>query len=288
MVPGKLMIVKIVSFLQRSRLWANIELYRMRRSTDMTERMMGAILSSTRSGLVRGDEKGWIDKIESIRKGMALSCGSVTMVDYGAGSKIEGVNVASGTGARVVVKTVKDVCNTASKGAFLLFRLIREVRPSLCLELGTGPGISTLYQAAAMELNRHGRVVTLEGSEALVALAGKHFSDLHLGRVRFITGRFQDTIEEALRENNPVDFSFIDGHHEEEATLANFNAIAGFVSREAIVVIDNINWSPGMVRAWRRITGDERVGLSVDLCNIGICVFNGRKKKTKYRFSLGQ
>ena len=43
-------------------------------------------------------------------------------------------------------------------------RLVRELRPHSCLELGTGVGVSAGYQAAAMELNGVGRLLTLDGS----------------------------------------------------------------------------------------------------------------------------
>jgi hypothetical protein len=40
----------------------------------------------------------------------------------------------------------------------------------------------------------------------------------------------------------------------------------------AIVLLDDIDWSPGMVRFWQRIRAHERVTLAVDLYRSGILV----------------
>jgi hypothetical protein len=40
-------------------------------------------------------------------------------------------------------------------------------------------------------------------------------------------------------------------------------------------VFDDVSWSRGMAKAWERIRSDERVSLSVDLFQIGLCVVGG-------------
>jgi predicted O-methyltransferase YrrM len=85
--------------------------------------------------------------------------------------------------------------------------------------LGTCLGISTSYLAAALKLNLAGSVVTLEGAETKARLAAQNFRELGLSNVCTIVGRFQDTLDDVLE---PIKFAFIDGHHEESATLAYF------------------------------------------------------------------
>jgi predicted O-methyltransferase YrrM len=156
--------------------------------------------------------------------------------------------------------------------ALLLFRLIRAFKPSVCLEMGTSLGISAAYQAAALELNGYGRIVTLEGEESLVRLARQNFERLGLDRVTVVPGRFQDTLADVAREQAPLDFAFIDGHHDEHATVAYYRQILPHVGPSAVLVFDDISWSPGMGRAWKTIAQDERVGLAVDVSGVGICV----------------
>ena len=46
-------------------------------------------------------------------------------------------------------------------------RIVRELSPRACLELGAGYGISAAYQGAALELNGSGTLTTMERIEAL-------------------------------------------------------------------------------------------------------------------------
>ena len=99
------------------------------------------------------------------------------------------------TKGRVITKAIGDACKTSKSHfwSFLLFKLIREFKPSTCLELGTALGISACYQAAALKLNQAGNLTTLEGADSLALIAKQHFQALGLDNVRVVIGRFQDT-----------------------------------------------------------------------------------------------
>jgi predicted O-methyltransferase YrrM len=179
----------------------------------------------------------------------------------------------------VVTRTVGEVCRGASKPYFwslLLFKLIRKFRPCFCLELGTCLGISTSFQAAALKLNGMGKIVTLEGAKSLASLAERHFQALGLDNANIVIGRFQDTLGEVLNAYKSVDYVFIDGHHDEKATLAYYEQIKPFLSERALLVFDDISWSEGMKGAWKTIMADERVKISVDLRQIGVCIIDSR------------
>ena len=223
------------------------------------------------------EEAEWIAKIESLRGELNRDPTRITVIDYGAGSPgshrteeemLEGVPVT---------RTIDDICLKASKPytwALLLFRLVREFQPSVCLELGTCLGISTVYQAAALTLNRGGRIITLEGAQTLADLARKNFERLALGNIVLKVGRFQDTLGQVLKDEPRIDFAFIDGHHDEHATLGYFEQLCSCLSESAIVVFDDISWSSGMKRAWRTIAADQRIALSVDLFRVGVCLLS--------------
>ena len=72
-----------------------------------------------------------------------------------------------------------------------------------------------------------------------------------------------------LPELEPLDYAFIDGHHTEAATLEYMRQILPHVSDEAILVFDDIDWSPGMKKAWQQIAAEPRFALTVDLGTIG-------------------
>lgn len=234
---------------------------RLRRAHNPLVRMLGDALGAAFSGTTAPDERTWIARIESLRRELSVSSAEIPVADHRAAAP----------------RRVAEICRHASvppKIALVLFKLIRAFRPSVCLEMGTCLGISAAYQGAALALNGNGRLVTLEGSDALVALARQNFARLGLDGVTVVAGRFQDALGDVARAHAPLDFAFVDGHHDEHATLAYFGQLVPFLAPTAVLVFDDISWSDGMRRAWRTITADARVGLSVDLAIVGLCVIS--------------
>jgi predicted O-methyltransferase YrrM len=237
---------------------------------------LGRILDAQLANRWSSEEKDWIERIEALRNKLRASPKEVVMMDYGAGSPDSNLTAGEMHDGRVVLRTVGQICRTASmqpKWTGLLFRLIRQYRPTVCLELGTSLGISAAYQAAALELNDHGRILSLEGSESLASLARGNLDSLGLNRVELVVGRFQDTLEDVLAQNGPIDYVFIDGHHDESATQSYFRQVCPHLTDGAVLVFDDISWSPGMRRAWDTIRTDKCVKLCVDLIDVGVCVF---------------
>lgn len=164
--------------------------------------------------------------------------------------------------------------------ALVLFKLVRTLKPFNCLELGTGLGMSASYIASALKINQKGRLVTLEGAESIASLAEENFRKLGLDNISIVVGNFQDTLDNVLKEEAIIDFAFVDGHHDEKATLLYFKKIFPYLSEKAIIIFDDISWSGGMKRAWKSINKDKRIKSSFDLYNIGICLVD-KDIKTK-------
>ena len=174
-----------------------------------------------------------------------------------------------------IADTIGHVCQVASKSPFwccVLFKLIRSMHPNVCIEMGTAVGVSAAYQAAALKLNGHGTLLTLEGSSSLADIARSNLRQLGLDTAEVVAGRFQDTLPGLLAARKPVDYVFVDGHHEEKATCAYFEQLLPFLAEAALLVFDDITWTEGMKRAWNTIAHDRRVGIAVDLGPIGLCV----------------
>lgn len=171
--------------------------------------------------------------------------------------------------------TVGDICRTASnppRTALMLFKLIRGFRPRVCLEMGTSLGITAAYQAAALTLNGRGNLVTLEGAETVAGLARENLAGLGLTNVTVVVGRFQDTLDGVLQTHRPVDYAFVDGHHDERATVRYFRQLLPALAPKAVVAFDDIRWNAGMQQAWKTIVGDPSVALGIDLAAMGVCV----------------
>jgi predicted O-methyltransferase YrrM len=154
-----------------------------------------------------------------------------------------------------------------SSGAFL-HRLVRSLEPRSAVEMGTAVGISGAYIASALPTG--GKLVTLDMLPVAVRTARETFAMLELDdRVEVIEGRFQDTLEQALRHAEPVDFLFIDGHHEEAATVAYLDLAVPHLADQAVVVFDDINFSTGMQRAWATVAA-RAPGFAVPLGALGL------------------
>jgi predicted O-methyltransferase YrrM len=160
-------------------------------------------------------------------------------------------------------------------GLFLM-RLVRELKPRSCLELGTGIGVSAGYEAAAMELNGGGRLITLDGSAEWASVAEEGLASLGLGRVEFGVGPIETTLPGALERSAPVDYAFVDAEHTEEATIGYFESIVPHMSQQGVMVFDDIPWSRELRRTWSRIADDERVSAAFALGRMGVAVVSQR------------
>lgn len=222
-------------------------------------------------------QKQWFDTIEALRTKLESDPTPLSITDYGAGSSHDDRSEQQMEEGVIVHKTVSDMCR-ASKPSFwasILFELIREYQPESGLELGTCLGISASYQSAAMELNGSGSFLTLEGADSLAAVSTANLEQLGLDhRVSVMTGRFSDTLSAAIEKTEPIGYAFIDGHHDEHATIEYFEQLLPHLAEQAVLVFDDTSWTEGMKRAWRTITEHESVGLAVDLGAFGICIID--------------
>jgi predicted O-methyltransferase YrrM len=236
--------------------------------------LMGAALEETIANDVKGDERPHVEAIEARRAELEASEDEIAYKDFGAATRdgsqtreemYEGVERA---------RSVGHLCRRTSKpyrSALLLHKLLRRTKSRSCLELGTCLGISGSYEAAALELNGAGRLITMEGAAPVATLAQQTFDRLGHGRVQIVVGRFQDTLDETLEAFGPFDYAFIDGHHDGPATIDYYARILPHLTDGAVVIYDDIRWSNGMLAAWTELKHHPSVEVSVDLVDLGVC-----------------
>lgn len=224
------------------------------------------------------EDQRFIDRVEGVRQRAARSSERVNIEDFGAVSPTANLTQAQMYQGRVVQRTVGEACRAASKRpvwAALLWHVVRALKPQRGVELGCCVGVSAGYQAGAMARNGNGgRLWTLDGARELAAVAQRHFAELGLDNIEVVVGRFQDTLAGVLEAHGPIDYAFIDGHHDEQATLQYFEQILPHCQPRALLVFDDIDWSAGMKRAWRTLAADPRVPLAIDCGEIGLCVLD--------------
>ncbi|HEX6964206.1 MAG TPA: class I SAM-dependent methyltransferase [Gemmatimonadaceae bacterium] len=268
-------------------LWADSA--RFRRERHPCVRALARAMEATRTGALTPAERRWVDEIERVRADALANTESLEITDYGARTGADQLSAEEMRQGTIIHRTIAEACRSSKPyiWSLLLFELVRAFKPALCLEMGTCVGISASYQAAALTLNGGGRLITLEGAPSLAGVARRHFARLGLDNATVVVGRFSDTLETVLREQGPAGLVFVDGHHDGDATLRYFEQIVPSLATPAVIVFDDVAWSPGMKRAWRAISADARMQVVVDLDLVGICVANTDiSGKRRYRLSL--
>ncbi|MHC4351096.1 MAG: O-methyltransferase [Planctomycetota bacterium] len=248
---------------------------------------IGHALHESLTKTMSAEEQELIRLIEERRSFLLRSDKEIAVIDYGAGSpnsERTKENMEKGVRSTALVASI---CR-GSKSAFwatILFKLIRKLEVSSCVELGACVGISASYQAAALSINRKGYLVTLEGSPEIAKIAEETLEGLNLRNASVVIGPFHKTLKGVLESSKPIEFFFNDGHHDHDAVIQYFNEAMPYLSNEAVMVFDDISWSPGMRKAWTEIEDDERVTVSIDLDAIGIALV-GSNLATKEKFRI--
>jgi predicted O-methyltransferase YrrM len=212
----------------------------------------------------------WFDKIETLRNKLLQSDEVLKRQDFGAGHALDIDDNAEPVIRTTTVSRLCKIAGTPKVQAKLLYYLVKELRPEVCLELGTCLGISAAYQAAA--LNSVGKLWTVEGDPATAAFARQNLAELGLTIVEVLNGPFAEVLPDALVRLNQIDYVLIDGHHDGDAMKEYFALIHPWLSKNACVVFDDIDWSAGMRKAWRELQEQYNFGLAVDLGRIGIVI----------------
>jgi predicted O-methyltransferase YrrM len=236
---------------------------------DLTSSALARALRTTALGAIPAAEREWIGRIEARRRELAADETAV-QPGFEARSKT-GTAGERAIEQPVAIRGISALFSIPAAWGVLQMRLVRELAPESCLELGTGLGLSAAYQAAALELNGTGALTTLEGAHAWGAVAEQGLAALGLarrGEVRL--GAIDDTLPEVVRRIAPIEYAFLDADHTEEATCEHFDVIVPHLSSGAVVLLDDITLSREMRRAWKAIRRRERVLASLDLGRMGV------------------
>ena len=212
--------------------------------------------------------------VENMRQQLFLDTRIITVTDLGAGSHVNNNRQ----------KKISDIAHNALKPpklAQLLYRLAADLQPRNLIELGTCLGITTVYlQDAAPEA----KVYTLEGCPETSKIAAETFKNAALREIDLRTGNFDDTLPGVIDDLSQLDFVFVDGNHQKDATLKYFEWCLPKVHENTMLIFDDIYWSEGMKEAWAEIKAHPRVTVTVDLFWIGLVFF--RKGQVKEDFLI--
>ena len=234
---------------------------------DPATKPLRRALAATIAGRVSAAERVWIERIEARRASLGSDEGSTGPVfDPGTEGK-KGIFSTDRTDTTIAAAAT--MMSLSPPWCVFVMRLVRELEPASCLELGSGFGISAAYEAAALRLNGKGTLTTMEGSESMAAHASETLNSLGLKEARLSVGPLADTLPEEVERSRPIDFAFIDAEHQADATLAHFHALLPGAAEGAVLVFDDVNWDE-MSAAYAEIGRHERVRASITAGRLGV------------------
>jgi predicted O-methyltransferase YrrM len=136
-------------------------------------------------------------------------------------------------------------------GAFILHSLVRALRPTTVVEIGTGRGRSTCAQALACRQNGKGKVFAIdphtmnEWTDRGVASPNETFLRARLaqyGLNEWCEIIRSTTAEAAKSWKRSVDFLFIDGDHALEGVKLDFDTFRPWLTPDALVAFHDTAW----------------------------------------------
>jgi len=235
-------------------------------------RALRRALATTALGRLSAPEREWRERIEAKRAELTSDDAS-TSPSFDPGS--EGAEGAfTMERRRTTVAVAVTLMSLTPIWCTLLLRLVRELEPRSCLELGTGFGMSAAYQGAGLELNGTGSLTTLEGATEWGDRAARSLAELGLSSVALTSGAIAETLPPTAKRLAPLDYVYIDAEHQAPATLAAFEALEPHLRDGALVVLDDVDW-PDMADAHRQIGRGERVADSLAVGRFGFTLVGG-------------
>ena len=214
-------------------------------------------LTATYGSPVRPDEQDDVRRCEQVRAELLTRDEPIGDVYEAQTAKTDVTTVAK--------ETANASCRPEK--ALFLYRLVRELRPSVVVEFGSALGVSGAYLASALRRNGEGRLVTVEGSPSRQSIAAGSIEAAAPGVTTSICGYFDDHLDVLAG----ADLFFNDGNHNEEPVLRYAQAALERMSRPSVLVLDDaIGYSEGMTAAWNLLRVDRRFGRHAEAGPMGL------------------
>lgn len=162
----------------------------------------------------------------------------------------------------------------------LLFRICARYKLKNVMEVGTSPGISTLYLTTTDQALKCTRLeINKELSKKVRMLLNKE------GRINFDQFPVESLAkpDDVLQHAGVQDLIFISAIAPTNQLIYYFDSCVNFCNPNSIIVIDNPYESEEATVAWKTIQKRTHVYATIDLYHLGIVFFNPAYAHTHYR-----
>lgn len=208
------------------------------------------------------------NNIEQLRSSLKKDYRPIAPLDFGTGD------------ARIrKVSQIAQTSLSSPRKLRLLYRIIHTYKCKNILELGTSLGISTAYMASP---SHHLRCVSIEGNKQLASMAVDNLAQLGINNVSVIQSNIDACLDGVLEDFDTLDFVFIDANHRSQALNNYVEKCIKKTNEHSILVIDDINWSEDMHKAWKHLQSHPAVTSTISTYHFGIVFFNTHLTKKHY------
>lgn len=213
--------------------------------------------------------------IESLRKRMTQAKRPVEMIYYGVGGPTKNCSPDQISRGVLIRETTDQGIPRISAGSWkgrLLYCLVHELAPQTVLELGTGYGVSGMYQILALKHSGRGVFHSIDASEPNQQIARELYRQLGYDKWNTHLGRLEEALPALLTKIPAPGFAYLDADHSYEGTVKYTGLLLQNLQPDGLMVLDDIHWSDGMNRAWRQAQAHPHVAESAEYRDLGIIV----------------
>jgi predicted O-methyltransferase YrrM len=239
------------------------------------------------SGELEPDDERVSARIETLRSELAERQNEYVTVLSGRTFNNDGSHLFPQP--RTLDRSLSQIASESSvlpRWGIFLYLCAKTTRAKIILELGSSAGISGCYLASARTCERF---ITVEGAPSLAQLA-----EINLNRiarnVEVVNASFADALDRIIPTlKQGVDLVFMDEDKQNSTLCRSFERVAGRLNRGAVVVFDDIHWSPEMWQAWQILRRWKGFSHTISAGRFGVCFWTGDRVEPKtfdlYKFA---
>lgn len=149
-------------------------------------------------------------------------------------------------------RRMKDV-RTKAEFCYFYSWLVSQMKPAAVLEFGAAFGASGMYWLAGLNMCNRGKLFSFEPNDVWHPLALANF-DLVSDRHTLTLGTFEDNIGII---DGKVQIALIDAIHTKDFVDNQFELVRTVADSGALVLFDDINFSPDMEACWAAISASD-------------------------------
>lgn len=159
-------------------------------------------------------------------------------------------------------RTSEQVRTAEDMGALYAW-LVSMRRPEIIVEFGTAFGISGMYWLTGLKIAGQGKLFTYEPNRIWAEIAEGNLKAIS-DRFTLTNGIFEEHAAATLTERS-VDIAFIDAIHTSDFVYAQYDKLKPYLKNNALVLFDDIGFSPDMAQCWNDLANRAEVLSSYQL-----------------------